>query len=143
MIKEDYNPTNLLPLNFGAHYQLVLNPDQNISIKVFSLDGEELNNIIILNKDMSIDIVGLISAGEFNLYYNEEKLFSQNIEFDMYAGPLGVQIKEILIEKGIQVDVITEKELSLIEELYLSEHFKNNNELNNILGIKYLTGLKN
>ncbi len=141
-IKADYNPINILPLNFGAHYELGLNPDKNITLRVYSLDGDELSDVIILNDDMSLDVVGLISYGEFNLFYKEEKLFSENIEFDMYAGQLGAQIRKILIDKGIQVDVITEKELSLIEDLDLSEHFKNNNEMNYVLGIKYLTGLK-
>lgn len=144
---ELYNKENILkdvPLTelcFGGTYNLHLPSDSAITMKVWDEDdSNEIENVLELTSDMKLHIKGIVRRGYINFYYGEEKIFDENVFFNIKTEQLTEKIRAILRSKDIDTEIITQTELSEVDEIDLSEHLLNNAD--SIGGIQYLTGLK-
>lgn len=128
-------------LCFGASYKLNLPSGKGITLKVFDEDdADEIKGILELTDDMKLHIKGIVRRGYLNFYLGEEKIYSEDVFFNIKTEQLTEKIRAILREKGIDSDIITQTELNEVEQLDLSEHFLNNSDA--IGGLQYLTELK-
>ncbi len=139
--QEIFSDISLNDLCFGGNYKLNLQSVNGFTLKVWDEFGEtELDDILELTDDMRLQVKGIIRRGYLNLFYNDEKIYQENLFFNIKTEQLTEKIRKYLSGIGVETDIIRQQELSKVKEIDLSQHFLNNREA--IGGLKYITGLE-